>query len=110
MIPWAISIPPRPIIPSIRSKGAAASDETVNNGKTIFTKYKYPDNYEGYPATMNVYRMSVANILTPAVETQIWQKTSSDSTIIKAVVDDYDSATFKPSKKYFLFANPPLHT
>jgi len=90
------------------------TDETINNGKTIVTKYKYPDDYEDWTAggqtTDNIYHMSLANVLTPTVETQIWQKTASDSSVIKGVVDDYDTVTFKPSKKYFLFVSSPLHS
>jgi len=81
------------------------TEETVNNGKTILTKYKYPDNYE---LGGGVGALEDAHLLTPAVETQIWQKTGSDSTIIKGVVDDFDQTVLKPSIKYFLFTDHPL--
>lgn len=79
-------------------------DEDAGNGKTIITKYKYPDDYEILPYT----QMDEYHILSPIAETQIWEKENGVTTILKGVVTNYDSLCLKPSQKFFLYNSSPL--
>lgn len=80
------------------------TDEDAGNGKTIITKYKYADDYEVNPMD----EMYEYNILSPVVETQIWEEVSGVKTLLKGVITNYDSALFKPSQKFFLYNSSPL--
>jgi hypothetical protein len=80
-------------------------EETVNNGKTIITKYKYPDTYE---LIGDISALADNNVLSPVVETQVWQKLATDSSVIRGVVNDFDPVALKPSVRYFLFTSQPL--
>lgn len=80
------------------------TDEDAGNGKTIITKYKYPDDYEILPMT----EMFENHILSPVVETQIWERINGVTTLLKGVVNNFDSSLFKPTQKYFLYNPSPL--
>lgn len=96
---------------SSRMRQLIRTEQTVNNGKTIITKIKYPADYSGTDNSNGLMSLAGANIWTPVVETQIWQKSSStDSSILKGVVTDYDKTYYKPNKKYFLFNVSPFAT
>jgi len=84
-------------------------EETVNNGKKIITKMKRPADYSGVESGNGILNLAGANVFSPVIETQIWQKNASgDSAMLKGVVTDYDQNYYKPSKKFFLFNTSSL--
>jgi hypothetical protein len=84
----------------------AATRETINNGASIVTKYKYADDYD---LTDTLNALLNANLLGAVIETQIWKKRAAgDSSLIKGVINAYDKASLKPAVKYFLFTPTPL--
>lgn len=88
----------------------ARTEQTVNNGGKIITKVKYPADYGSMVDGTSIVNLAFSNVLSPAVETQIWRKNSStDSGMVKGVVTDFDPVYFKPTKKYFMFNALPVN-
>ncbi len=90
----------------LKSRNLLRTKENLSNGDTLITKFKYPESY-----TATVTNLKTNHILTPVLETQVWQKRpTGDTSFLKGIITDYDALLFKPVKKYFLFNQSPLTT
>ncbi len=69
--------------------------KTINqNGSTIYTKYKYPEDYSGLS---ELTALTAANILSPVIEEQVWyhEAGSLDSILISGRINEYQNLRVK---------------
>jgi len=89
-----------------RSTHNIAVSRTVNSrGETTVQKNKYPEDY----TTSVSGNLVAANVIAPAIESQVWNKRSAtDSVLVSGMITKYDSVLFKPVAKYVLESSTPL--
>lgn len=75
------------------------STASASNGDVLVSKFKYPESYaSGFSAMLG------ANVLSPVVEQQRWNRIGMDSVLVSGAVTEYSTSSFRPLKQYMLGA------
>ncbi len=75
------------------TRNLTATKTTLSDGTTLYTRYKYPEDYAGISA---LSEMVSANMVSLVIEEQVWRKDpSGDSVMISGRVNEYAGKRLK---------------
>jgi YD repeat-containing protein len=75
------------------TRNLVATKATFSDGSTLYTKYKYPEDYSGIS---EISGMVSAHMLSPVIEEQVWHKSpGGDSLMISGRINEYDDKRLK---------------
>jgi hypothetical protein len=75
------------------TRNLVATKQINSEGSTLYTRYKYPEDYAGVSA---ISELKDANMLATVIEEQVWQKSpAGDSVLLSGRINEYSGKRIK---------------